>query len=74
MMRRYNITYRIALYVAETWTFRAIDHKHLESFEIGCCRRMEKIIWTDHVRNEDVLLIVKEQRMILHEIGKRKAN
>jgi hypothetical protein len=26
------------------------------------------------VRNEDVLLRVKEQRNILHEIGKRKAN
>jgi hypothetical protein len=35
---------------------------------------MEKIIWTDHVRNEAVLLSVKEQRNILHEIRKRKAN
>ena len=30
--------------------------------------------WTDHVRNEEVLLRVKEQRNILHEIRKRKAN
>jgi hypothetical protein len=36
--------------------------------------RTEKISWTDHVRNEDVLLRVKEQRNILHEIRKRKAN
>jgi hypothetical protein len=28
----------------------------------------------DHVRNEEVLLRVKEQRNILHEISKRKAN
>jgi len=35
---------------------------------------MEKIRWTDHVRNEVVLLRVKEQRNILHEIHKRKAN
>ena len=35
---------------------------------------MEKISWTDHVRNEDVLLRVKEQKNILHEIRKRKAN
>jgi len=35
---------------------------------------MEKIIWTDHVRNEEVLLRVNEQRYILHEIRKRKAN
>jgi len=35
---------------------------------------MEKISWTDHVRNEEVLLRVKEQRNILHEIRKWKAN
>jgi hypothetical protein len=35
---------------------------------------MEKISWTDHVRNEEVLLRVEEQRNILHEISKRKAN
>jgi hypothetical protein len=35
---------------------------------------MEKISWTDHVRNEEVLLRVNEQRNIIHEISKRKAN
>jgi hypothetical protein len=34
---------------------------------------MEKISWTDHVRNE-VLLTVKEKRNILNEICKGKAN
>jgi len=63
----------IALYGAETWTLRAVDQKHLESFEMWCWRKMENISWTDHVRNE-VLLRVKEQRNILHEIRKRKAN
>ena len=64
----------IALYCAETWTLRAVDQKHLESFEMWCWRRMEKISWTEHVRNEEVLLRDKEQRNILHKISKRKAN
>ena len=63
----------IALYGAETWTLRAVDQKQLGSFEMWCWRRMEKISWTDHVSNE-VLLTVKEQRRILHEVSKRKAN
>jgi hypothetical protein len=29
---------------------------------------------SDHVRNEEVLVRIKEQRNILHEISKRKAN
>ena len=39
-----------------------------------CWRRMEKISWADHVRNEEVLIRVNEKRNILHEIRKRKAN
>jgi hypothetical protein len=64
----------VALYGAETWTLRATDQKRLESFKMWCWRRMEKISWTDHVRNEEVLLRVNEQRNILHEIRKWKAN
>jgi hypothetical protein len=33
-----------------------------------------EISWTDRVRKEEVLLRVKEQRNILHEINKWKAN
>jgi hypothetical protein len=35
---------------------------------------MEKISWNHDAENEEVLLRVKEQRNILHEISKRKAN
>ena len=64
----------IPLYGAETGKIGAVDQKQLESFEMWCWRRMEKIIWTDHARNEEVLLRVKEQRNILHEISRPKAN
>jgi hypothetical protein len=53
---------------------RAVDQKHLESFEMWYWRRIEKIIWTDRVRNEEVLLRVREQKNILHKISKRQAN
>jgi hypothetical protein len=35
---------------------------------------MEKISWTDRVRNEEVLHRVKEERNIVHIIKRRKAN
>jgi len=61
----------IALYCAETWTLRAVDQKHLESFEMWCWRRMEKISWTDHVRHEDILLRVQEQSYMKYVNGRR---
>jgi hypothetical protein len=60
--------WNVALYGAETWTLRAVDQKHLECFKMWCLRRMEKISGTDHVRNAEVFLTVKEQKNILHEI------
>ena len=63
----------VALYGAETLTLGSVDQKHLGSFEMWCWRTLEKISWTDHVRNEEVLLRVKEQRNILLERRKRKA-
>jgi len=50
----------IALSGAETWTLRKVDKKYMESFDMWCWRRMEKIGWTDHVRNEEVLVTVRE--------------
>jgi hypothetical protein len=35
---------------------------------------MEKISWTDRVRNEEVLHRVKEERNIVHTVKRRKAN
>jgi len=48
----------VALCGAGTGMLGTIDQKHLGSFEMWCWRRMENISWTDHVRNEEVLLRV----------------
>jgi hypothetical protein len=50
----------------------AVDQHNLERFEIWCWRKESS--WIDHVRNEEVLLRVKQQRNILHEVSKWKAN
>jgi hypothetical protein len=64
----------IAFYGAETWTLRKMDQKYLENFEMWCWRKMKKISWSDHVRNEEVLHRVKEERNVLHITKTRKAN
>jgi hypothetical protein len=74
LVKCYIWSVALQVYGTETRTLQSVDQKLLESFEMWCWRRMEKIIWTDHVRNEEVLLRVNEQRNILHEISKRKAD
>jgi len=49
-----------------------VDQKYLESFEMWCWRRKEKINWTDRVRNEELLQNAEEQRNVLHKIEKKR--
>jgi hypothetical protein len=59
------------LYGTETWTLLKGGQKYQESFEMWCWRGIEKISWTDLVRNEEVLLRVKEEMCILHTVSRR---
>ena len=58
----------IALYGAVTWTLWKVDEKYMENFEVWCWRRIEKIIWFNCVRNEEVLQRVKQESNILQTI------
>jgi hypothetical protein len=57
---------------AETGTLRAGDRKYLENFEMWCWRKMEKIGWTDRVRNEEVSQGVREERNIVQTVKRIK--
>jgi hypothetical protein len=46
----------------------------LESFERRCWKSMEKISWTERVRNEEVSHNVREERTSLHTTKRRKAD
>jgi hypothetical protein len=48
LVKCYNI-WSVALYGAENWRLRKVDHKYLGNFEMWCWRRME-ISWTDLVK------------------------
>jgi len=63
-----------ALYSAETWTLRKADQKYSASFEMWLWSRMEKTIWTDRVRNDEVfgLHMVKEELHVLQTIRRRE--
>jgi hypothetical protein len=54
-------------------TLKKTDQKYLANFEMCYWRRVE-ISWTNHVRSEEVLPRVKEDRNILHTIRRTKAN
>src|SRR6218665_931774 len=55
------LIWSVTLYGAETWTMRKEDVKRIEAFEMWIWRRMERISWREHRRNEEVLKMVEEK-------------
>src|SRR6218665_2745931 len=56
------IIWSVALYAAETWTYKKEDIRRLETFEMWVLRRMEKINWRDMKTNEEVLQISRRKK------------
>ncbi|KAJ4431398.1 hypothetical protein ANN_19995 [Periplaneta americana] len=47
--------WNVILYGTETWTLRRSEKKRIEAFEMWIWRRMQRVKWTDRIRNEAVL-------------------
>ena len=69
-----TLIWSVALYGAETWTLKADVKRRLEALEMWIWRRMEKIPWTAHVSNEQVLTKVREMRQLLQKVVIRQKN
>src|SRR6218665_2774480 len=62
------IVWSVALYAAETWTYRKEDIRRLEAFDMWVWKRMEKVSWRDMKTNEEVLQLVQEKRSLMDVI------
>jgi len=58
------MTTSVALYAAETWTYKKEDIRRLEAFEMWVWRRKEKISWRDMKTNEEILQLVQEKEVL----------
>ena len=53
---------------------RKLERKYMESFEMWCWRRTEKIKWSEKVTSEQVLDLKGEKRTFINNIQGTKAN
>src|SRR6218665_1081661 len=67
-----TLIWSVVLYGAETWTMRKEDIKVFEAFEMWTWRRMEKVSWTEHKTNEEILETIGEERKIPHTHNKNQ--
>lgn len=62
----------VALYGYGTYVINKVEKRSLETFEICCWRRMEKISWVKRITNMNILTQVKEAKPIMKIIMRRR--
>jgi len=64
----------VALYGCETRILNGTQQRTLESFEMWCWRRMQRVSWIEHRTNESILSEIDEGRKVIKTIRTRRWN
>ena len=63
------LVFPVVLYGSESWTMTKADRRRVDSFELWCWRRLQKISWTEKVPNRVVLATAHPPKMSLETMG-----
>ena len=69
-----SFVWSVLLYGSETWMMRKRNKNSIEALEMWIWKRMEGIKWIDKISYEEVFKKIKERRILLRVIKKRKGN
>eukprot|EP00112_Aurelia_sp_Birch-Aquarium-sp1_P002606 Seg129.3 transcript_id=Seg129.3/GoldUCD/mRNA.D3Y31 product="hypothetical protein" pseudo=true protein_id=Seg129.3/GoldUCD/D3Y31 len=59
-------------YACETWNIGKEEGRKIDSFELWCYRRMQKISWTERKSNDEVLRSVGTKKELLNGIKEQQ--
>ena len=49
------VVFPIVTHRCESWTRKTAEHQRTDAFELWCCRRLLKILWTARTLNQSIL-------------------
>src|SRR6267154_300380 len=68
------LVWPVVLYGCKTWTLLQGEIDRLQALEMWLWRGLEKISWSDKMKNEEVLKRVEEKSCLIKTISQRKKN
>ena len=45
----------LVMYRCESWTIKKAEHRTVDAFELQCCRRLWRVLWTARRSNQSIL-------------------
>ena len=49
------IVFPVVTYECESWTIKKAEHQRIDAFELWCCRRLLRVLWTARRSNQSIL-------------------
>ena len=58
------MVFPLVTYDCESWTVQKVEHQRIDSFELGCLRRLLKVPWTARRSNQSVFREINLEYML----------
>ena len=49
------VVFPVVTYECESWTIKKAEHQRIDAFELWCCRRLLRVLWTARRSNQSIL-------------------
>ena len=49
------VVFPVVMYGCESWTVKKAEHRKIAAFELWCCRRLLRVLWTARRSNQTIL-------------------
>ena len=49
------MVFPVVMYGCESWTIEKAEHQRIDAFELWCCRRLLRVLWTARRSNQSIL-------------------
>ena len=49
------VVFPVVMYGCESWTVKKAEHQRIDAFELWCCRRLLRVLWTARRFNQSIL-------------------
>ena len=49
------LVFPVVMYGCESWTIKKAEHRRIDTFELGCWRRLLRVPWTTRRYNQSIL-------------------
>ena len=49
------MVFPVVMYGCESWTVKKVEHWRIDAFELWCCRRLLRVLWTSRRSNQSFL-------------------